>query len=75
MFEQDLKINGKWNLWNPMNLYPAIWKALAKANTQVIQGNYLTIFGGFGMKKAPRIQSKRQEKRKRKKKVSKESGA
>ena len=42
-----------------MNLYPAIWKALAKANTQVIQGNYLTIFGGFGMKKAPRIQSKR----------------
>ena len=54
MFEQDLKINGKQNLWNPMNLFPAIWKALAKANTQVIQGNYPTIFGFFWHEKSPK---------------------
>ena len=54
MFERDLKINGKQNLWNPMNLFPAIWKALAKENTQVIQGNYPTIFGCFWHEKSPK---------------------
>ena len=42
----------------PMNLFPAIWKALAKANTPSYPRELPYYIHFFGMKNPPRIQSK-----------------
>lgn len=57
----------------PMNLFPAIWKALAKANVPSYPRE-LPYVPFVGMKNPPRNQNKGQ-KRKRKKNISKEAGA